>query len=172
MKKGLKMLLLGTAAALWMASPAAAEIKLHGVTWQFAKPGPRKPFSEIKRLVVVGSKLKGKVRAQLRLHNPSETDEEGVLVRYSMTAKLKHPVDGWEIWALPFMLDQRRIPKIKAGDLKRVSLDPTIGIKLYLKKVARWGRRIEAIKVRIMLEPRRGGKGKIQILESVLPIAR
>ena len=41
MKKGLKTLLLGTAAALWMAAPAAAEIKLHGVTWQFAKPGPR-----------------------------------------------------------------------------------------------------------------------------------
>ncbi len=167
-----KALLLGLAASLWLAAPAKAEIKLRGVSWQAAKPGPGRRFTDIRRLVVVGHKLKGKVRVRLRLHNTGAEDEEGILVRYSLTAQLKHPTREWSAWPLPFHLGQRRIPKVKAKDVAEVSLDPTLELKLYLKKVSRWGLRPEKIKLRVMIEPRRGGTGHIEILESILPVAR
>lgn len=153
-----------------MASSAHAEIKLRGVSWQFAKPGPGRRFNDIQQLVLVGPKLKGKVRARLRIYNPDGKVEEGILVRYSLVAKLSQPGGTWRGWALPFFLDQRQIPRLKAGGVREIPLDPTVGIKLYLKKVARWGFQVDEIKIRVMLEPRRDEKNPIQILENTLRV--
>lgn len=158
------------------AAPARAEIELESVQWQLVKREPGKALKPPKTedlsvlLVEPGGKLAGRLWARLRLLNRGPA-MEAVLLRYAISAKLA-PLDKGKdaVWALPFMLGDRRIPKVRANDRSEVPLDPSVDVGLYLKNVYREGFWPEELKIEVMVGPRRSAKNGLRILESTLPI--
>ena len=162
--------------AFALTSPARAEIDLQGVQWQLARREPGKalkpPTAEnLSALdVAPGGKLTGRLWARLKLLNRGPA-LEAVLLRYAVSAKLA-PLDGREsaVWALPFMLGDRRVPKVRANAPLEVPLDPTEDVVLYLKNVYREGYWPAEFRIEVMVQPRKDQKTSLKLLESTLPL--
>ena len=73
---------------------------------------------------------------------------------------------------LPFMLEEKRVPKAGPNQLLQVSLETAPLFELYLKRIAREGFFPEELKLQVMVEPRRGGPTAIELLESSLKVER
>jgi hypothetical protein len=115
-------------------------------------------------------KLDNRLRARLVLKN-SGPREEGLLVRYSMTARVA-PSQGAGAegsWAVPFSVDERHVPKIGADKTLEVFLDASPALDLYLRRLGRAGWWPDQIKIQAMLEPRSGSK-TISVVEGVLDV--
>lgn len=160
---GLAVLLLG-------ASPAAAELELQKVQWQFARPGKGGPdrFQNISVAALSGAKLGGRLKANVTLLNRGPKAVEGILLRYSAAAKIAAADGGEAEWAVPFLLEEKRVPKVGPNQRKEVPLELTISLNLYLKRVNRVGYRVRELKVQIMLEPRRGETFPPRVIEGDL----
>ena len=167
MRRALTLLL------LLAALPAAAEVQLESIVWQ-TRYGQRAAKAEdVTRLALpAGTALKGRLRARVKVLNRGEA-VEGVLLRYSLTAQLAATgaADAAQAptWAIAFDLDEKRVPKIGANQHFEITLDPTQALSLYLKRVAMGGYWPTALKLQVMLEPRKGA-GPLQVIESTLPI--
>ena len=171
-------LLLGLALGLALGSTAHAEIALEKIVWETSarkKGEVRRVYHDIKTLKIVGPLMAGKraiLRAKLTLVNRGSKSIEGVLLRYSITARLASDNgNGKSAWAIPFMIEQKRVPRVGANERKVIILDPTALLRLYMKKVNRWGMKPDRLKIEVMVEPRPGEKAPIRILESILPVS-
>ena len=156
------------------AGAASAETSLEGVYWQVGRvEGGRVSAWQNASVLRDGPpKLDNRLRARLVLKNAG-ADEEGLLLRYSMTARVA-PAEGAAAegsWAVPFAVDERRVPKIGADKTLEVPLDASPALDLYLRRIARAGWWPDRIKIQVMLEPRPGSK-TISLVESVLEVRR
>lgn len=165
-------------AGLLLLSPAfaRAEMALEKVQWQLVKrerPTGALKSEDIGALKLAGPKLSGKLRAKVSLANGEAKAVEGILLRYSLCARLA-PEDGKGagVWAVPFLIEERRVPKVGAKETLEVPLDTSPMFELYLKRVAREGFAPDQLKLQVMVEPRRGEIRTIALLESALPVGR
>jgi hypothetical protein len=161
------------AAALFAAAGAAAasaEVLLQSVHWQVgrASAGRVASWQDVRALRAIN---KGdRLRARLVLKNEGTETEEGILLRYALIARVVPEGGAAEgAWAVPFDVDERRVPKVAPGKVIDVPLDAGSAVDLYLRRVARAGWSLDGLKVQVMLEPHRGSKG-LQVAEDVLAL--
>jgi hypothetical protein len=170
----LKVLLLAAALTAAGAVSASAELELESVHWQVGRVegGRATSWRDVKTLADA-PKPADRMRARLVLKNYGPRSEEGLLLRYSLTARVI-PGDGGPAegsWAVPFGVDAKRVPKVGAEKTIEVSLDAGAQIDLYLRRLARAGWRPDRIKIQVMLEPHHESK-TLQIVEAVLEVGR
>ncbi|MBI5622499.1 MAG: hypothetical protein HY924_01835 [Elusimicrobia bacterium] len=158
-------------AALWGA-PARAEIKLDGAQWQ-ASQGlpPARRFADVAGLSLPGGSLKARVRARVKVRNAAPAPAEGVLLRYALSARLAAVGADAEAvarapWVVPFVVEEKRVPRIGPHQTIEASLDPTTLLRLYAARMRKAGYRILELRLQVMVEPHRGVKEEIQTLES------
>jgi hypothetical protein len=164
-------------AAVFTAAGAAAawaELALESVHWQegHAEGGRVTSWRDVKTLADA-PKPADRMRARLVLKNDGPQNEEGLLLRYSLTARVL-PDDGGAAsgsWGVPFIVDEKRVPKVGAEKTIEVPLDAGAAIELYLRRLARAGWRTDRLKIQVMLEPHRGSK-ILQSVEDVLEVGR
>jgi hypothetical protein len=161
------------AAALAVASAASAQLALTGVRWQVGDVvRGRVEWTDAKTLGDAPPKLVSRIRAKLQLKNGNAAPVEGVLLRYSMTLRLKPGDDAAAgTWAIPFSVEEKRVPVVAAGKTLDVFVDPRQTLDLQLRHVARAGWWPDRIKMQVMLEPRRGATA-IQTAEDVVELKR
>ena len=171
-----KAILLGAALALLCAgavAPARAEIELQKVDWQTARwerGKTRKPEPVEALAFDPGKRIPDRVQARLTVLNRGPV-VKGVLLRYAMTGKVA-PKDKSQpaAWSLPFMIDQKRVPNLKANQHAEIVLDTTDLLALYLRRVHRTGWWPEELKLEVMVEPRNGQSVPLKILTASLPV--
>jgi hypothetical protein len=171
-----RLAIMAAAAALAAAAGvASAEVALEGVHWQAGGAGAARvtAWQDLKVLVAAPPKLDNRLRARLVLSNRGAKEEDGLLLRYSLTARLApaegSPPDG--SWAVPFIVDEKRVPKIGAGKMVEVPLDASPALDLYLHRLSRSGWWPDRIRIQVMLEPHAGIKS-LQVVEDVLEVRR
>jgi hypothetical protein len=169
--------ILALTGVLFIAGTAGrAEIELESVRWQLAQrePGqglkPPKPEDIAVLAIAPGSPLAGRLLGTIKLLNRGPA-VEAILLRYALTAKIA-PQDKQQpaLWTLPFVLGDRRVPKVDANAYLDIPLDPSADVDIYLKNVFREGYWPEAIKIEVMVQPRHDAKAPLKILESELPL--
>ena len=165
-----KTLLLAAALAAAGAAPARAELELESVHWQWGHLGGGRALAwrDVKTLAQA-PKPADRMRARLVLKNDGPQNEEGLLLRYSLTARVL-PENGGAAdgtWAVPFAIEEKRVPKVGAEKTIEVPLDASSAVDLYLRRVTRAGWRLDRLKIQVMLEPHRGSKA-LQVVEDVV----
>ena len=167
---GAKAFALVAAFAAAGAVSASAELALESVHWQQGRvEGGRVAFwKDVKTNTSVPTSA-DRMRARLIMKNDGPQNEEGLLLRYSLTARVLPEYGGSPdgAWAVPFSIDEKRVPKVGAEKTIEVTLDASAAIDLYLKRVARAGWRPDRLKIQVMLEPHRGSKA-LQRVEDVV----
>jgi hypothetical protein len=157
------------------AAGARAELLLDSVSWQRARvEKPRVVVWEDAGQVLDGPpKLDARLRVRLTLKNRGPKAAEGILLRYSMIGRIL-PVAGAASegsWGVPFMTDEKRVPKVGPNKTLDVYLTTSPGLELYLAKLARAGWWPDRVKLQVMIEPHQGAVA-VQSLESVLEVAK
>lgn len=163
------------AAALAAAGTAArAETSLEGVHWQVARleGGRVASWQDLRVLQDGPPKLDNRLRARLVVKNRGPKEEDGILVRYALTARIA-PTGGAPgaegTWAVPFTVDEKRVPKVGPNKIVDVTLDAGAAIELYLRRLTRAGWWPDRIKIEAMLEPR-SGASSVHTVEDTLEI--
>jgi hypothetical protein len=95
---------------------------------------------------------------------------EGLLLRYGISARII-PAESREagLWAVPFILEEKRVPRVGANKIQEVTLNLTL-LGPYLAKLSRAGFKALEIRLEVMVEPRLDQKVPIQILQGILPL--
>jgi hypothetical protein len=75
------------------------------------------------------------------------------------------------VWAVPLLVEEKRIPRIGAQQTIEASLELTTLLKLYAARLKRAGYRALELRLQVMVEPHLGEKGDIQMVESVIKVA-
>src|SRR6185503_11489607 len=107
---------------------ASAQIEAQDVRWQLVTRQQQesgKP-TDITQLDLTAGKLKGRLMARIRLFDKGQ-DSEGILLRYALTDKIA-PGDEASfspLLAVPFAIDERRIPRMKGNQFLEIPLDVT-----------------------------------------------
>jgi hypothetical protein len=170
----LKTIVLAAALAAAGAASASAEILLEGVHWQVGRVegGRVTAWSDLKVLVDGPPKLDNRLRARLVIKNSGTHAEEGLLIRYSMTARVAPASSSGEgSWAIPFVVEERRVPKIGPNQMIEVPLEAGAALDLYVRRVSRAGWWPDRVKLQVMLEPH-AGSSTLQIVEDVVEIKK
>ena len=118
-------------------------------------------------------KFDTRLRARLTLKNRGPVAAEGILLRYSMMGRIatiagEKPEGDWSI---PFMVDERRVPKVGPNKTLDVYLTTSPALELYLARMARAGWWADRVKLQVMIEPHRG-TGELRSLESILEVVK
>lgn len=173
--KGLTVLAVAAALAAATAGPASAEVALEGVHWQVGRQegGRVAAWRDVKVLQDGPPKLDNRLRARLVLKNRDAKPEEGILIRYSMTARVASAAGGAAegAWAIPFVVEERRVPKIAPDKMIDVTLETGAALEIYLRRLSRAGWWPDRIKLQVMLEPHPGST-VLQTVEDVLEIQK
>lgn len=171
----LSAVVLAAACAAAGAATASAELVLEGVHWQAGRVegGRVVAWQDLKVLDDAPPKLDNRLRARLVLTNKGAKAEETLLLRYSMTARVAPstgaPAEG--SWAIPFAVDEKRVPKVAPGKMVEVPLELGPALELYLRRLARAGWWPDRVKLQVMLEPHPGSVA-IQTVEDTLEVTR
>jgi hypothetical protein len=172
----LKLPLLSVLAfAVFAAANARAELLLESVSWQRARVEKTRVvgWEDAGRLVDGPPKLDTRLRARLTLKNRGPEAAEGILLRYSMTGRIS-PVAAVKpegAWGIPFMVDEKRVPKVGPNKTQDVYLTTSPALELYLAKLARAGWWPDRVKLQVMIEPHPGAVA-VQSLESSLEVSK
>jgi hypothetical protein len=174
-----KRVALALAMILASSSAGHAEVFIESVHWQLALPTPgAKPvFSDIQTLPSIPPRFVGRLRALVVLKNRGPQAVEGILLRYAIAAKLS-PLDGSaaSVWAVPYMIDERRVPKIGPNRMIEVGLDTSrsleLPLNLYLQRVFRSGFWPEMLRIQVMLSPHSGAVDAVVTHEKVLEVKK
>lgn len=160
------------AAVLLACAPAGAVVELQALGWQSAaRGGPAKGRSVDSLTLPVNAKLDGRLAGRVRLLNRGPQAEEGILLRYTLEARV-HPAEGGPSeWSLPFVLDTRRVPRIGPNKIVETRVDVTTMLALYLAKLKREGWWLDRLKLDVLLEPREDEPKRLQILSCELPVS-
>lgn len=168
MKKNLALFL------CFMLAPSLVYAKavITGLTWETAPRGEVKNvssvYSEITEFTVQGLNF-DKLRSVVTLNNNSEKRELGLVLRYAFRLQLKNNDTNETFWEVPYYVEELRVPVVKAGvtkDAKIISLK----LKEQLKRLSNTGYSPIAIKLEVMLSPRKGVSEDARIAESILPL--
>ena len=151
--------------------PASADVVLQSVHWQIGRVEAGRVASWQDVRTLPGALKPGdRLRARLSLKNGGDGSEEGLLLRYSIVARVQPEGGAPEgSWAVPFDVDEKRVAKIGAGKVLDVPLDASSAVELYLRRVARAGWSPDRLKIQVMLEPHRGSKS-LQVVEDTLEV--
>ena len=172
--KRAKSLAVAAALAVATAGAASAEIILEGVHWQVGRMegGRVAGWQDLKALDDGPPKLDSRLRARVVLKDTG-AEEEGLLLRFALSARVAPADDATPegSWAVPFIVDEKRVPKIGSDKMIEVIFDEGPALDLYFSRLAREGWWPDRIKIQAMLEPRRGMKA-VQVVENVLEIRR
>ncbi len=157
------------------AAGARAELLLDNVSWQRARVEKARvaAWEDVTQLSDAPPKLDARLRARLTLKNRGPVAAEGILLRYSMTARIA-PVAGEKAegtWAIAFVVDEKRVPKVGPNKTLDVFLTTSPALELYLAKLARAGWWPDRVKLQVMVEPHPGTVG-LRALESVLEVSK
>ena len=113
------------------------------------------------------------MRLRLELLNRGPQAAEGILLKYSLSARVSPASGKGEgAWAVAFLLDERRVPKVGPNQTKEVILDPSQVLGAYLQRMLRSGYAVNALKVMVMVEPRPGDVRALETLESILSVEK
>lgn len=158
----------GVVLAALLAANAHAELTLDAAGWQSGrveKPARPAIWSDATALPAEGKAafLRGKVVLKNRGPKPAE----GILVRYTVAAHLVPARGGEPAWALPFLIDERRVPKVGPNQVLEVPLTTTPKLDHYLKRLARLGFKTDALRLSAMLDPY--SDASVRVVEAVLP---
>ena len=161
---------------LLMISPTVlfAKTVISGLAWETSpasvKPSTSTVYSEITELPVKGLSF-DRLRAVVSLNNSADKKEMGIVLRYSLRIQLKNEETGEIFWEVPYHADTLRIPVVKAGITKDAKINSlNLKFKEQLKRLQNTGYVPVAIKLEIMLAPRKGVSEDGRIEESILPI--
>lgn len=166
-------ILLAVGLAMAAAGRASAELVLESVHWQVGRVerGHVASWVDVKVLEDGPPKLESRLKARLVLKNRGPQTSEGILLRYSLTARLTQAggaaAEG--VWAIPFMIEERRVPKVGPNKVIEVPLETNPGLELYLRRLSRSGWWPDRLRIQVMLEPHPGVQ-TIQTLEDVLEV--
>lgn len=153
---------------------ASAELVLRSVAWQLPSAPGSKPrgYRPIERWVQPASaKLPGRPRAVITVMNRGPKPAEGAVLRYAISARMG-PVgqaDHEGVWTVPFYLNERRVPRVGANQVREIPLNDLV-LEVFLKKSFRAGYWPDALKIQVMVEPRSGEGLEQRILEQILPV--
>lgn len=157
------------------AANARADLFLDSVSWQRARVSGARvvAWDDVGQLIDGPPKLDARLRARLTLKNRGPIAAEGILLRYSMTGRIS-PITGEKpegAWGIPFMVDEKRVPKVGPNKTLEVYLTTSPALELYLAKMARAGWWADRVKLQVMIEPHRGAV-EVRSLENVLEVAK
>lgn len=166
-------------AALLLLMPLSCrgEVILKEIRWELAqngtRPGRPRKFDPIERWSQPPTaRLARKPRAVITLANRGPKAAEGVLVRYAVSARLmrtdRSSPEG--VWAVPFHVEERRVPRVKANELRRVPIDSLL-LATHLKRMHLAGLWPDALKIQVMVDPRPGDTLEGKLLENLLPVS-
>ncbi|MDE2039096.1 MAG: hypothetical protein KGO96_00615 [Elusimicrobia bacterium] len=162
---------------LFCVMPAAAGVRLEAAHWQLLVGGKGRDArrrADIERLALTpGVPLEGRLLARVGLRNRGPV-VEGLLLRYAVEAKVERLVapGSSPVWALPYLLDEKRVPLAPANQVFEATVDPTSLTKRYLQALRREGYWPVELRIRFMLKPRLDDQEPLRIVEAALPIGR
>lgn len=151
-----------------------AQITIKDIDWQISKGRgtKRKPFISVKNIELKQDvKTNEKLRVLISIHNDSDKDIEGLVLRYSLNfriIKLNYE-DESAIWSVPFRIEELRVSKIKALSSHTVKII-NANLNNELKKFKNSGFWVDAVAVKIMIEPRKDNDLTKNIRQSVINI--
>lgn len=160
------------------AAAARAQVVLGDPHWQVSAKAPRpggKPlFHDAQQwLRPPDTKPGGEVRAVVTLINRSTRPEEAVLLRYALSARLAPKAgEAGGVWAVPFLLEEKHIPLVKAGESREVPIPINRTVfGAYLKRKGRTELWPDALRIQVMIETRPGESSmEGRVAESVLQV--
>jgi len=152
---------------------------IESVRWQLAKPvrGQKAVYQDISVLSSVPPRIAGKLRLRVVLKNRGPQQADGIVLRYCISARLAPLRRGEEgVWSVPFLIDEKRVPKVGPNRYFEVSWDPSGSVELpfnhYLQRVFSSGFWPDQLKLQVMLSPHRGAVETIRTQEIVLPVKK
>jgi hypothetical protein len=165
--------------ALLFASVASSfgAVELAKISWQIQKKDRLAEHSqpmEIEVLpLVAGNGLPGRLSVRLKVLNRGPKEAAGILLRYAVSAQiapLSEKSKDSGTWALPFLLEERRIPKIGPNIFSEIEIDLGARTDAYLKHITQEGFWAQSVKMEVMIEPKRETVAtSIRIIASSLP---
>lgn len=172
----MKRLVLGAVLAAFAAAgaaPAFAELVLEGAGWQAGKPQrpPRPVLWADAPSAALPKRGPARLRAKAVLKNRGPKSVEGILLRYVVSARLisaRADAAAGPVWALPFSVDERRVPKMGPNQVLEVPLTVSPALDDYLKRIKRHGMRADGLKVQVQLDAH--ADRAVVIKEAVLDI--
>jgi hypothetical protein len=157
----------------------SAEVLIESVRWQQTLTAKRRQpvYHDILELSSVPPRITGRIRALLVLKNRGPQEAEGILLRYSIAARLVGLGSAQAgVWAVPFMIEEKRVPKIGPNQRLEVSLDPARSMDVpfnhYLQRIFSSGFWLDRIRLQVMLSPRQGAVETIKTEEAILPVKK
>ena len=176
MKIRLSLFSLLAAALPWAHSQAAAEVVLSQVRWQLL-PSKQSGIQEAKEITTLSrppdTRVGPALGAEAVLRNDGPKSAVGVLLRYTVEAKIVAVGAGpgaAGTWTVPFWWEEGHVPQIAAGKEKRFAIRD-LNLETYLKRLLSEGFWPTALRIRVMVEPRRGDDLAQMISESELPVS-
>ncbi|MFA6092390.1 MAG: hypothetical protein WCU88_07615 [Elusimicrobiota bacterium] len=154
----------------------SAEAVLGSVHWQKSvRRGPAPVYRDVAQWILPArGGFLNVPRAVVELKNLSDSPDEAVLLRYAFSVRLTR--EGWKEgqWTLPIILEERRVPTIRAQETRAVPLLINRALlAAHLKRMARAGLQPDLLRVQVAVEPRPGEKPfDGRILEGMLPVVR
>ena len=157
--------------------PAFAEVVIADAGWELSirmrKQNPK--YHRVDHWMFPPNPVpkKSRPRAYVSIRNPNGKAEHAILLRYAVDARLRRigtNADG--VWTVPFLTDEKRVPRVRAGETLDVPLALNrVALGAYLKKMYNAGFWPDAFRVRVMVEPRPGESLKERVQEATLPVA-
>ena len=175
----------GAAAALvvllvcCLLSPLSAEVMIESVSWQLAKTrrGSKPVYQDITILPARPPRIDGKLRLRVVLKNRGPKEAEGLVLRYCLAARLAPAGRSEEgVWAVPFLISEKRVPKVGPNQFFEVGMDPSLSVDMplthYLKRALDSGFWPDQLRLQVMLRPRRPDVETVKTWEITLPMKR
>ena len=156
-------------------APLRAQVRVTSISWESSVPKAKNwtPFAPVTELKLAANrKMKDKLRAVFTVHNSSRVAMEGLVLRYALRLRLVKNGDAPEngVWGVPFRVEELRLAKAPAGESRQVR---AIRFELneQIKKLSGTGFWFDALKLEVMVEPRRGEELSGITQESVLAVS-
>ncbi len=159
-----------------LAARAFPQVGVNGIDWQVSRNAgkQRLPFEKVEKLKLSeDGKFTDRLRALVTLHNSSANPAEGLVMRYALTLRLLkdgEPLDK-AFWCVPFFVEEVRVSRI-APDAEMQARVIRFELQNQLARLRDSGFSPVAIKLQVMLGPRRGDSPSAIMNESVLDIVR
>ena len=152
-----------------------AEVVFERAIWQKSvseKAGPKVRFKNIDTLRLKADKKNPtKLRIITTLKNTGKEPVIGTILRYAFYFRIINIGDETQkpFWDIPFALEERRVSIIKPMRSKEVKTASVV-LTNYLQRLENAGFLIDAVKAKVMVEPKKGDKLQDNTTESVIEV--
>lgn len=156
---------------------AHADVVLSRLTWEISLQAKKQKgvYHHVQSwLLPPRFPLESRSRILVTLVNKGPREEEAVLLRYVLSARLV-PISstdpGTGTWTIPFLLEDRHVPRaLGVHSVQNIPIYFNRKVSAYLKKAYQAGFWPDALKIQVLVEPRRGDTLKGHLLDAILPI--